>query len=221
MKNLCVLFLSTLMAALTSCGGNSSKRTVSDGPYYDGDSLGNGVYYVFKNKIMISEIPMKEKMAHGSAKEWYNDGTLRREANYENGSLEGLSTEYYETGSVFCETPYVSNKIHGVQYKYKKDGSIASEAPFENGDPVPGIKEYKEGVLIEQPTIVSVKTGKNIELRLSDNNKKAEFYMISADGKKSKIQTDEGVGKYLSNIGGTIRAVYTTPFGNNAAVDSK
>ena len=215
------LFLSTLITALMSCGGDSSKIKISDGPYYDGDSLGNGIHYVFKNKVMISRIPMKEKMVHGLAEEWYNDGTLRRRANYDAGRLDGLSTEYYETGSVYSETPYVSNKIHGTQYKYKKDGSTASEIPFENGDPVPGIKEYKDGVLIEQPSIVSVRKGQIVELKLSDNNKKVEFFMISPDGKRSKIQTENGIGKYFSNVKGTVRAVYTTSFGNKAAVDSK
>ena len=166
---------------------------------------------------------MKEYDAHGAWKEYYDDGKLRYEVNYERAKKEGLATEYYDTGEKYIATPYKDNKIDGTKYRYKKDGTVIFEAPYVKGDPIPGVKEYDmDGKLIEQPTIVFTRKGGNLEMKLSDN-KSAEFFQM-VEGEKLKVPVENGVGKLILGSAKkgqiNIRAIYKTGYGNKAAIDA-
>lgn len=225
------LFYTLLVAItlLTACGDGENKnksgrpKAIENGPVYVGDSVGNGIQYVYKNWVLVSEIPMKNKDAHGLAKEYYDDGKIHHERNFKEGYLHGKLVEYYPTGEKYIEADYTNNKLHGTKYRYKKDGTIVFEVPYNMGQPIPGIKEHDgSGKLIEQPTVVFTKHGNVLEMKMSDNNKSAEFFQL-LDGDILRIQTDNGVGKV--NIGSAkkgdikVRATYKTMFNNKAAVD--
>lgn len=224
------VYIYTLVAVLflAACadGGNTNKRpkSIANGPQYVGDSLGNGVRYVYKNYILVSEIPMTEQMAHGVCKEFYDDGKIKLELNYNMGMRDGMQTEFYETGEKYVETPFTDNKIDGTKYRYKKDGTVVFEVPYKKGLPVPGIKEYDgSGNLVEQPSIKFTRKGGTLEIKLSDDNASAEFYQVT-EGELLKVPSEKGIGKLtLGNAKKgdlTIRASYKTAYGNKAAIDA-
>ncbi|MDR1056373.1 MAG: hypothetical protein LBL90_11275 [Prevotellaceae bacterium] len=226
-----IVYSLVLAAALlfTACGSGDNKskkpKAKENGTQYVGDEQGNGIQYAYKNWILVSEIPMKEKDVHGLAKEYYDDGKIHFERNYNMGKLEGMVIEYYSTGEKYMETLYVNNKIDGTQYRYKKDGTIIFEVPYEKGLPIPGIKEHDaNGKLVEQPTIVFTRKGGNLEMKMSNNTKAANFYQI-VDTDKFKVPSEDGVGKLaLGNAPKgslKIRAAYRTAYGNMGAVEAQ
>ena len=230
MKLIYSLIIIASLLFVAACGGENTSgkpKAKENGEQYVGDEQGNGIHYVYKNWIIVREVPMKNGDAHGVWKEYYNDGKkLRLEINYSMGKKEGMSTEYYDTGEKYVETPYVNNKIDGTQYRYKKDGTIVFEIPYKNGMPIPEIKEYdSKGKLVDQPSIKLTRKGSSLEMSMSNETKSAKFYMITDDNKLMEIPTNDGIGMLALNgiqKGSLkIRGTYTTAYKNKAAVDTQ
>ena len=243
-----IIAVALLFAA---CGGGSGEnkqgkpKAIKEGPVYVGDENGNGVQYNYKDWKLVAEIPVKERNAHGTWTEYFDDGKIRLTIEYNMGMREGKSIEYYNTGEKYFESNYTNNKTDGTRYRYKKDGTIVFEIPYENGRPIPGIKEYDaDGKLVEQPTIVFTRKGGNLEMKMSGRASSVEFYQwvkseyFKTSGKNAdgtvyqwvegeyfKVPTENGVGKLILGSAKkgqiTIRAIYKTNYGNMAAVDCK
>lgn len=97
-----------------------------------------------RDKKLVSEVPMKDKMRHGVAKTYYTNGKVKLELPYVDDKREGTSRRYYESGLLYQETDYKDDQIHGVQKKYEEAG-LMSEARYEDGKPCQGLVEYSDG----------------------------------------------------------------------------
>jgi len=71
-----------------------------------------------------------------SSKRFYDNGQLRREAQYENYSLSGKEKTYYYGGQLFKEGEYQDMKPHGMTTFYNKQGDVDCQIKFEQGKAV-------------------------------------------------------------------------------------
>ena len=55
-------------------------------------------------------------------KEYYDSGKLKREENYKNGKLEGITKSYYESGALKTEIYYKNGKAEGLAKIYFESG---------------------------------------------------------------------------------------------------
>ena len=218
----CLLCVSVAFAA---CNSEPSKpKPPKDGVYYDpADDTVNFTKYIYKNGIVVSEQSFKDNRIEGTTKEYYENGKLRITVEYADAKRNGMSVVYYQGGSKRSEVPYKDGKINGVEVNYYEDGTIASKVPYENGTPVPGIEEFKkDGVKLEQPSIVFKPKGSNVEAHLSNNSyRNVKFYRME-DGKAVELPLNGSAGS-LRNVrrGTVIRAVYKTPFANDGVVEAR
>ncbi|MCG9912284.1 MAG: toxin-antitoxin system YwqK family antitoxin [Flavobacteriales bacterium] len=67
----------------------------------------------------------------------YNHGTLEKETNYEDGSFK----EYYANGSVRKEGRLKENRLHGNMVQFYENGNRLSENVYENGKKN-GVQKY-------------------------------------------------------------------------------
>jgi len=65
--------------------------------------------------------------------EYWPDGQVKWERNYQDGKLEGISKEYSEDGTVLAEENYENGKKNGISKVYYKDGSLRSETNYRDG----------------------------------------------------------------------------------------
>ena len=57
-------------------------------------------------------------------KEFYPDGKLKSETNYENGKLEGIAKIYYENGQLRGKGNFRNGVKEGLWVIYNEDGSV-------------------------------------------------------------------------------------------------
>jgi antitoxin component YwqK of YwqJK toxin-antitoxin module len=61
---------------------------------------------------------------HGFYKSYYADGTIRYEAEYENGRLNGKMKKFSKKGRILEEVTYVFGVKHGKAQYYNKDSEF-------------------------------------------------------------------------------------------------
>jgi antitoxin component YwqK of YwqJK toxin-antitoxin module len=115
--------------------------------------------YIFRNGIMIGEGIVTEKGERdGYWKEYYNNGALRAEGNYQNdiktgkwkfyhvngklkqegnyntqGQPEGEWYWYYESGELLREEYYYLGQLDGLMVEYSEEGEIIAQGQFIEG----------------------------------------------------------------------------------------
>lgn len=70
----------------------------------------------------------------GSAKEFYDDGTLEAEYEYLSGKWNGTIKFYNEKGVCTYISHYVDGVIQGEAYRYEDDGKLESTEVWLNGE---------------------------------------------------------------------------------------
>lgn len=103
------------------------------------------------------------QISDGIHKEYYADGTIRKEAQYKGGRQEGYSREYYPNGRLAFTQFVHDGKINGPVKAYYESGALQGEASYvdnlENGL----VKEYyetgsvKEEVMYVRGSIINLK----------------------------------------------------------------
>ncbi len=135
---------------------------------------------------------------HGVRATYYEDGkTLYSKQTFSYGKKQGPATWYYLDGKVFKRTNYVDGKRDGLTRIYYKDGSLLAEFEAENGNVLPGLKEYKEdGTLVTSyPEIqfkeIDLLASKNrLDLEISCTKKRSgvKFFILhEKDGETSRV----------------------------------
>jgi len=66
-------------------------------------------------------------------KEYWDNGKLQSELNYENGKLNGTSTWYYENGKKEQQAFYKDNKLEGAMSRWYPDGTLESRILYKDG----------------------------------------------------------------------------------------
>jgi len=85
------------------------------------------------NGSLKSEIQMKNKLYHGHAIFWYDNGNKELECYYENNVLQGPKIRYYPSGQKKEEFYYNAGKLDGLSVTWYTDGGKSSECAFING----------------------------------------------------------------------------------------
>lgn len=86
-----------------------------------------------------SFIQIKNGLAHGNSKLYYNGGVLFSEANFKNDKLEGIGKEYYESGALKSEDNYKNGKLEGISKVYNENGKLSATITYKNDKAVSGI----------------------------------------------------------------------------------
>lgn len=74
---------------------------------------------------LLSEIEIRDGMQHGTTKEFYPSGHVKREANYENNTLNGFVREWDENGLPLLEEEYE----RGICLRRKAKNAAGKLAP--------------------------------------------------------------------------------------------
>ncbi len=60
----------------------------------------------------------------GSKKDYYENGTLRREIPFTGGKINGMFKQYYESGKLEKEVPFTDSIENGVETDYYESGKV-------------------------------------------------------------------------------------------------
>ncbi|MCQ2966364.1 MAG: toxin-antitoxin system YwqK family antitoxin [Alphaproteobacteria bacterium] len=108
----------------------------------------------------------------GEFKEYYKDGTIKSEENYNNfNEFDGLQKYYYETGIIKEESFYKDGIQNGLEKKYHENGQLRYETNYVNGENDHSYKTYYENGKIESETCYKDGDMKHIEYDENGNIK--------------------------------------------------
>ncbi len=77
-------------------------------------------------------------LARNAYSQWYSNGQLREETNYQAGKREGLSREWYENGQLELEGNFQAGKLEGLFRIWDENGQLTFEGTYEAGELVEG-----------------------------------------------------------------------------------
>ena len=89
----------------------------------------------------FNEEPVSNNLNDGILREYYEDGNLKIEYNYDNGKKNGIQKKWYENKQLSINYNYINGKLNGIQKKWYKNGNIQSEINYKN-DVLHGISKY-------------------------------------------------------------------------------
>ncbi len=123
-----------------------------------------------------------EERKEGLYKEYYEDGTIKREEHYKNGKLDGVQKDFDESGVLRQEISFVNGIEEGKQTSYDEQGKISRQWTNHNGKrdsvyygyfsdgTIAETRNYKDGVLLDAqggpyngPYVVNYPGGKPYE----------------------------------------------------------
>ncbi|MGB0177308.1 MAG: toxin-antitoxin system YwqK family antitoxin [Owenweeksia sp.] len=100
------------------------------------------------------EIEYKNGKKNGTSREYYADGTLWKESDYQDNLLHGVAKVYSREGKLEREVHYVEGKKDGAFIRYFKSGNPKLKITFDQNLPMPGgIQKNYKGEDIPAPRI--------------------------------------------------------------------
>lgn len=91
------------------------------------------------------EYSYKDGKMHGINRDYYPNGTIRRECNYDMGLKNGVEKLMTKDGNIMRETNYVNGVNHGIEKIYN-EGVLDTETEWSNNEII-SLKGYFEGRL--------------------------------------------------------------------------
>jgi antitoxin component YwqK of YwqJK toxin-antitoxin module len=95
---------------------------------------------IYEEEKLVKEMDLKyyfPSFIHGSHKEYYDNGVLKKDYNYKNGVLNGKAIDFKENSTPLIEGVYKNGKIDGIiNYYWAKNGKLKQKF------------EAKEGILL-------------------------------------------------------------------------
>ena len=73
------------------------------------------------------------QVRHGPSKEWYESGTLRREASYQDGKLEGTESVFHESGKLSARSEYKQGRRTTAEEYDEAGKQTKREEYYEDG----------------------------------------------------------------------------------------
>lgn len=108
----------------------------------DGQVVGGAL---FENDVLAAEgVTTEEGKREGPWKEFWPDGSLKKEGSYANGLKEGRWVFYRRSGEKEQEGVYLNNDVHGTWTWWYADGALHREESYHKGEP--------EGAFLELDT---------------------------------------------------------------------
>ncbi|MBN3038071.1 MAG: toxin-antitoxin system YwqK family antitoxin [Candidatus Omnitrophica bacterium] len=145
------------------------------------------------------------QIANGPHKTYYDDGTLKTEAIYEDGKLNGEAKAYHPNGQIKTEVNFKDGKRHGQRKVYNELGQLQAKENYNMGVlddiscsyvPETGrifvVYPYKNGKLHGTHTVYSrqgLEGQKFIEEEYVEGKKEGRSVMFNLNGTLSKIST--------------------------------
>lgn len=127
----------------------------------------------FYNGNLRSETPYNDEgKIHGFKREFYENGSVKSETEYENGESNGKYVQYYENGQLFEEGTYKNGYWNGAYKQYHQNGQLKILNHYDNGKRDGDFERYNEnGILISK-------------FSYSNHKCDGDFEMFYPDGKK-------------------------------------
>ena len=84
-------------------------------------------------KIIIEEVNIREGIAEGMTKLWYENGTPQFETNIKNGQPNGIGRMWYKNGQLKVELLLKNGEPEGRAKEWYENGQLKREGQFANG----------------------------------------------------------------------------------------
>lgn len=144
----------------------------------EGELDGDRCYY--HNSKIKCIAPYKKGKIHGMFKNYFDNGTIRKQVFFYNDTKSGIETCYYDNGKCHKMTSYIKDKKNGIFQIYNRQGCI-NESYFYINDILNGdFYKYKDNI-VEMGTYI--------------NGKKEGKYIINNDYELTKCEIDYINGK--------------------------
>lgn len=121
-------------------GRLASKRTFKDGKrdglsrlYYETGKLQLESIYKAGRYVSSREFNEQGRALNGEVKEYYPEGQLLSESNYDNGVLEGPAKVYYEDGTLRSQAIYQQGVLVSEK-EYDVLGKLINEENYESSE---------------------------------------------------------------------------------------
>lgn len=92
--------------------------------YYDGNPYSGKLIEVDSQNNCTGEIELIDGLKHGRSVYYFQDGSIKRTAEYKKGVYHGLVVQYFENGTMFSRFNYVNGQEQGRQQMWKSDGRL-------------------------------------------------------------------------------------------------
>jgi len=130
---------------------SSRGKVISEGKMNVKLYVGKWLYYHNNSeKIMTVENYNDNGVLHGKRFVYYKNGKLTEEANYIDGSIEGVSKWYSKEGVLLKAFIYENNELHGLAKYYAEDGVMLVQGSYKRGKKTGVWKYYNNGRLVKQ-----------------------------------------------------------------------
>lgn len=83
------------------------------------------IEYHENGKLKIQGTVDAEGEFHGNYKEWYENGKISKDENYNHGTLQGSTKYYFENGKLFQEVYFNNGVSDGKKYEYYDNGVLS------------------------------------------------------------------------------------------------
>ena len=130
---------------------SSRGKTISEGKMNGKLYVGKWIYYHNNStNIMTNETYNDEGKLQGKRFVYYEHGQIAEEANYINGSEEGVSNWYSKNGNIVKAFIYENNELHGLAKYYDEEGIMLVEGSYKRGKKTGVWKYYTNGILVKK-----------------------------------------------------------------------
>ncbi len=136
---------------------NKIENEYKEGKLYNGVE---NVYYDNKNIKLKSSVTYVNGMKNGISKNYYENGNISYETNYENDVLNGISKSYDINGNVTCEENYENGVLNGtlIKHIYKESiKNISISGVKKEEKKIDVNKSYSYAELLKDPSFFSKK----------------------------------------------------------------
>lgn len=162
MKKIIFLFLSSFVAVFLSAQNPKVEKVY----YENSNALWYEYEYIVGKTAEVTNIVSRDSetkeltgydpgghqlsdvIKHGYYKEYYEDGTLKRQLNYKEGKKSGKGVLYYPSGKMESEFTFSYNVLQGDFIRYHDNGEKMDVCQYKDGKRVgKGFLFYDDGTL--------------------------------------------------------------------------
>jgi len=107
----------------------------------------------FKDGTLHYERNYNDGKTNGTWKAWYEDGILFYEKNYKDEKKDGVQREWYKDGILHFENNYIDDKKDGMHKAWHENGTLKNENNYKN-DKMAGLQRWwhQDGTLFTEYT---------------------------------------------------------------------
>ena len=96
----------------------------------------------FENGNICIEENYNNGLEEGERREYFSNGQLFQFSNWLNDEMNGLCLTYYQNGQLRCQKVYHNDQLHGEEKVWSENGILIKIAHYENGEVQGEVKNY-------------------------------------------------------------------------------